>query len=193
MSSIVLGGSSVVWIATIVILVILTIVAIVFAVLGWDESQPNRPYQNISRNNVVANGNTDIFGNLNVSGTTALNQVSIESMNDSGLQLITVTGPINLSVYYSNYRIDTSGSNTINLNLPTVMSSPGKRYLIMTSIFGADNTIKINVQPGDLGATQSGATGTNPVYIMPAVPGNPDAVMIVNDHYNCWHFIAHTL
>jgi hypothetical protein len=198
-----MNGHQILWYCLVCAFVTVAIVAIVFAIIAWQDSQARRPHRRLERSNIIARG--DLFadgdirtksclrvdGEAQVRGKSRLTRAALQSVALDEVRRITDTGPVLLSKEYSVYRIDTPGAQTIQVQLPAVADAPLQIFQVMVSRAGAGNTVNIDVADGD--ALSDGTlTEINPVYTLPSVPGNPDQVLLTNDGVSVWFPIAHT-
>jgi hypothetical protein len=189
-----ISSTEILWWSLIAILILISTVAIVFAVISYVCSQNSQPHQNITRQDVKVKGDLQVDGDSclggnvlidglqTVLGKSTLNETLIKSMNLGPVQTIGVAGTFQLTKEYTTYRIDTSGVNIIVLLLPAVSDAPGHEFQISLSPNGAGNTIQIDVFAGDF----LNNSNVNPVIIMPTVPGSPEMVLLRNDSLNSW-------
>jgi hypothetical protein len=183
--------------------VTVAIVAIVFAVLAWQDSQARKPHRCLERSNIVARGHLfadgDIRtkGGLRVDGETQLRckarlaRAAVQSLAFDNLLRITTLGPVMMDKAHTAYRVDTAGAQTIVLQLPPIAEAPSQIFQVMVSRLGAANTVHINVAPGDALSTGGTAITLNPAYTLPATSGQPDHVLLFNDGLSTWFAIAH--
>lgn len=186
------GVSEAKWIVIVMTLMLILALALVFALFAWNDAQPNRPYANLNRNNVNVHGRLTVRDTADFDNSVNASHISYDSISYRQLQVLTQTGPFSLSPYKSNYRIDTSGENTIQLLLPYASQAPGHIYNIFLSEMGAENKVEFIIKGGDQACDEDGCSTTNPAYVMPSTEGSPDFVQVLNDSHNAWHFVAHT-
>jgi len=188
----IVGLSEEKWLIVCLIVASIIVIALLFAIFAWNDAQPNRPHMNMQRKNLSLRGTLQVQERANFETSVSVGHLVYDSIRYGKIQILNQTGPFELSTYWSNYRIDTSGTHTIKLVLPYVSSAPGHIYNVFLSELGANNTIQFNIQGGDLACDADGCTNVNPGYEMPSTSASADYVMIMNDSQNAWHFIAHT-
>lgn len=184
------------WWCFICILFILTLISLVFSILAFNDSQISLPCRNLQRNNICARNNIRSNGlahlhHLKVCACTNLKKTNISALTMNDVQVITLAGTFELSKCFSVYRIDTEGSNTIDLFLPLVSDVPGHMYQIIVSQSGSNNTVNINVATGDYYCNTT-CTQVNPVYTLPTNAANADEIILRNDSVDSWFGNAHT-
>lgn len=197
-----MNGHQIVWYCVVCAFVTVAVVAIVFAILAWNDSQARRPHQRLERSNIVARGemfadgdiltksNLRVDGEAQVRGKSRLSRAALQSLSLDEVRRIVGVGPIVLDKEHSAYRIDTPGAQMIHIQLPAISDVPLQVFVVMVSRLGANNTITIEAAPNDL--LVDGAPTSQPVHIMPVIAGQPDHVLLHNDGLSTWFTIAHT-
>lgn len=195
------------WYCVVCAFVAVALVAIVFAILAWQDSQARRPHRRLERSNIVARG--DLFadgdirtksclrvdGEAQVRGKARLTRAALQSVSFDEVRRITDVGPVLLTKEYSAYRIDTPGAQTVRLQLPSIADAPLQVFQIMVSRLGAGSTVQIDVAPGDALSDGTAFATTNPAYVLPLTSGQPDQVLLFNDGLatqGTWFAVAHT-
>jgi hypothetical protein len=189
------------WWALIFILIIISLIALIFAILAWYDSQSCQPHNDLTRQDIKAtcdlcvNGNTTLGGAVHIDngmavcGASRFRSVCLESLCYGQTQLITLAGNFQLSGKFSSYRVDTLGTNNITLLLPLVSQVPGHVFNIFVSQQASDNTVILDIADGDQFCSNT-CTATNPVFTMPQTAGNADAVILFNDSVSSWFVFA---
>lgn len=197
------GGAEALWWALIFVLIILSLVALVFATMAWADARDCQPHRDLTRQDVKARCDLCVDGDatfggavhldegLVVCGPARVRQVCVESVTLGQVQRILAAGTFQLSAKYTSYRVDTPGANAITLLLPAVSQAPGHVFYLAVSAAGAGNTVSLDIADGD-SLCAGNCTTTNPAYTFPRVPGNPDAVALTNDSVSVWFAAAGT-
>jgi hypothetical protein len=191
-----LNASRIGWWVLVGLIVVVALIAIVFAGLAFGESQVSQPNRNIVRQDIIAKGD------LAVQGDTQLNEVKSNSITTQSVTtnswrytdvvVITTTEPFELKPDRSVYRIDTPGANTIDVLLPPVKEAPGCPFHVLKSIAGSQNNVRFHLAAGDVYAD---AAGQIPAKLNPCIsllPAQPDHIRFSNDFQNVWFGSAHT-
>jgi hypothetical protein len=185
------------WWLFIAAIVIVAVIAIVFAVLAFGESSVNRPASNIVRHDIIAKGDFVVDGearmdsvdaeSLHVHKGTSLNRLKVASLKMQDVVAITQTGPatIQLTCQNSSYRVD-SPTGVFNLVLPAIADAPGQLVQIMKSQTGMAATVNVLVSPGDFLCNDSGCIPASSDPILTLLPNQADQVWLSNDFTNSW-------
>jgi hypothetical protein len=198
-----MNGHTVVWYCVLSLCVAAAAVAIVFAIIAWNDSQAKRPHRRLERSDIVARGDLFCDGDIRaqgclridhdcqVRGRARVGRMVLESLAFDDLKRIIDVGPVLLTREHGVYRIDTPGANTIHVQLPAVEDVPLQVFIVMVSRAGAGNTVQIDVASGDSISAGGALATTNPAYVMPSFAGAPDFVLLTNDAASTWFAVAH--
>jgi hypothetical protein len=191
------------WWALIAIIVAVAIVAIVFAVLAFGESQVFKPHRNIVRHDMVAKGDLIVDGdgkvdalsaeslqvhksaNLNRLRTASLRFTDIVAISSSSPTGATGTASIQLTGSQTSYRVDATGG-AFDLLLPPVSEAPGQLFQVAKSQLGADATVSLSVATGDFFCTDSGCLPASANPVLSLLAGQADQVWLGNDGLSSW-------
>jgi hypothetical protein len=199
-----MNGHQILWYCVVCAFVTVAIVAIVFALIAWQDSQARRPHRGLERSNIVARGDIFADGDIRTKsglrvdceaqlrGKSRISRAAIQSLSLDEVRRIIDGGPVLLCKDHTAYRIDTPGAQTIRMQLPAIADAPLQVFQIMVSRAGAANTVEIDVAAGDALSDGSGTAIANPAYTMPTLPGQPDHVLLFNDGLSTWFAVAHT-
>jgi hypothetical protein len=190
--------AEIVWYCVVCAFVSVAVVAIVFAILAWNDSQSRRPHRPLVRSDIQARGDFFADGDvrtksdLRVDGDAQIRgKARIASIALDQVQTVTTAEPVLLSRCRTAYRIDTTGTQTIPILLPAIADAPLQLFFVSVSRQGSENTVQITADSAAGDVLQAG-TGISNTYTLPYAPGQPDAVLLMNDGLSTWFLFAHT-
>lgn len=189
-----LSASQIAWWGLTIAIVIVAIIAIVFAVLAFGESQVSKPYRNIVRHDIIAKGDLVVDGDSKINDLDAEGLVVHKSsilkrtrITNFGLnEVVSLTNnqggvAIPLDIYHSVVRIDSP--LPFRLQLPPVASVPGQVFQIMKSQLAASAVVEIDVADGDFICGSGVCTPNGSISL---ASGIADQIWISNDFINSW-------
>jgi hypothetical protein len=186
------------WWVLIGLIVIVAVIAIVFAVLAFGESQVVKPYRNIVRHDIVAKGDLVVDGDAKIDAVDAeslrvhkrseLNVLRVSSLRLHDVVVISDSGTtmIQLTPQNSAYRVDSPAGSIIDLVLPLTSECQGQLFQICKSQIGAAATVNVLVNPGDYLCDNSGCLPGSKNPLLTLLPNQADQLWISNDFVNSW-------
>ena len=189
------------WWVIITLIVTVAVIAIVFALLAFGESQVSQPSRNIMRHDIVARGDLVVDGDarfdvadvesLHVHKSTTLNRLTLSNLRLSVGPIITDAGTnrILMSIHNGAYRVDSPAGSVVDLVLTPVSEAPGQLFQIIKSQRGALAQVNVLVSSGDFLCDNFGCKPSKLTPVITLLAEQPDQLWFSNDSVSCWKTI----
>lgn len=191
--------STIAWWVLIIAVVILAILAMIFAGLSISESQVYKPNRNLVRADAIFKGDVLVDNDIK-SSRVITKTMNVQTLRFQQMLIINKPGWIELGPDQSRVRVDIEEDNNnndlippvVDILLPPVITVPGTVLQIFKSEKGAKTTVNFHVAEKNCLSDFGGkaVSKLNPVYTL--LPNQPDAVMLINDEINTWYVLSHS-
>lgn len=193
-----MDAAQITWWVCVVCFSLVALVAIVFAVLAFVESQVVKPYRNIVRHDVIAKGDLVVEGDAKLDSVdvervmvqrdATMNRLKVKSLRVGEVFVLQETGSsatIQLTPQNTSYRVD-QPDTAFELVLPLVSDCPGQLIHVSKSLLGGSSQVHLTVHTGDYMCAPGECFSWKTSPAVSLMQNQGDQIWLSNDSVNAW-------